>query len=81
MTKPLSVKDPYNIIITGVGGQGNVMASRVFANMLVRMGYRVTIGETFGICGLQTFATETRIWLMTDPPRCDIPKVSPMVTR
>jgi indolepyruvate ferredoxin oxidoreductase beta subunit len=40
--------DPYNIIITGVGGQGNVMASRVLANMLVKKGYHVTIGETFG---------------------------------
>jgi indolepyruvate ferredoxin oxidoreductase beta subunit len=49
MTKPLLAKDPYNIIITGVGGQGNVMASRVFASMLVRIGYRVTIGETFGM--------------------------------
>jgi indolepyruvate ferredoxin oxidoreductase beta subunit len=44
---PLS-KDPYNIIITGVGGQGNVMASRVLSNMLVRKGYQITIGETFG---------------------------------
>jgi len=44
---PLS-KDPYNIIITGVGGQGNVMASRVLSNMLVRKGFQVTIGETFG---------------------------------
>ncbi|OGP65316.1 MAG: indolepyruvate ferredoxin oxidoreductase [Deltaproteobacteria bacterium RBG_13_47_9] len=42
-------KDPYNIIITGVGGQGNVMASRVLSNMLVRRGYRITIGETFGM--------------------------------
>jgi indolepyruvate ferredoxin oxidoreductase beta subunit len=49
MTKPLLVKDPYNVVITGVGGQGNVMASRVFANMLVRMGCKVTIGETFGM--------------------------------
>jgi indolepyruvate ferredoxin oxidoreductase beta subunit len=42
-------KDPYNIVITGVGGQGNVMASRVLSNMLVRRGYRITIGETFGM--------------------------------
>lgn len=49
MTKPLLASDPYNIIITGVGGQGNVMASRVLANMLVRMGCRATIGETFGM--------------------------------
>ena len=40
-------KDPFNIIITGVGGQGNVMASRILSNMLVRQGYQVTIGETF----------------------------------
>jgi len=40
--------DPYNIIITGVGGQGNVMASRVVGNMLSRRGLQVTIGETFG---------------------------------
>ncbi|HWR67716.1 MAG TPA: indolepyruvate oxidoreductase subunit beta, partial [Desulfomonilia bacterium] len=41
-------KDPYNIIITGVGGQGNVTASRMLAGMLVGRGYSVTIGETFG---------------------------------
>jgi len=40
--------DPYNIIITGVGGQGNVMASRVVGSMLSRKGLSVTIGETFG---------------------------------
>jgi indolepyruvate ferredoxin oxidoreductase beta subunit len=41
-------KDPYNIIITGVGGQGNVLASRMLANMLFRKGFMITIGETFG---------------------------------
>ncbi len=40
--------DPYNLIITGVGGQGNVLASRVLGNMLSNMGYTITIGETFG---------------------------------
>ncbi|MCP4754522.1 MAG: indolepyruvate oxidoreductase subunit beta [Proteobacteria bacterium] len=40
--------DPYNLIITGVGGQGNVMASRVLGNILSNNGYTVTIGETFG---------------------------------
>jgi len=49
MTKERLKKDPYNIVITGVGGQGNVMASRVLSNMLVRRGYRITIGETFGM--------------------------------
>ena len=42
-------KNPTNIIITGVGGQGNVMASRVLAGMLVNAGFVVTIGETFGM--------------------------------
>jgi indolepyruvate ferredoxin oxidoreductase beta subunit len=45
--EPLA-QDPYNVIMTGVGGQGNVMASRVLANMLSLKGYWVTIGETFG---------------------------------
>ena len=49
MTKRRLNKDPYNIVITGVGGQGNVMASRVLSNMMVHEGFRVTIGETFGM--------------------------------
>ena len=48
MKKSLA-KDPTNIIITGVGGQGNVMASRVLAGMLVNAGFTVTIGETYGM--------------------------------
>jgi len=40
--------DPFNMIITGVGGQGNVIASRIIANMLVRKELHVTVGETFG---------------------------------
>jgi indolepyruvate ferredoxin oxidoreductase beta subunit len=40
--------DPYNVIITGVGGQGNVTASRVVGGMLSCKGFNVTIGETFG---------------------------------
>jgi indolepyruvate ferredoxin oxidoreductase beta subunit len=38
-----------NVILTGVGGQGNVMASKALAGMLVDAGYVVTIGETFGM--------------------------------
>ncbi len=48
MTENQLLKDPYNLIITGVGGQGNVMASRVLGNMMVKQGLHVTIGETFG---------------------------------
>lgn len=42
-------KDPYNVIITGVGGQGNVLASRMLGTVLSDKGYFVTIGETFGV--------------------------------
>ena len=48
MTVPQLSFDPYNLIITGVGGQGNVLASRLLGRMLVAQGYYVTIGETFG---------------------------------
>ncbi|MCK9364765.1 MAG: indolepyruvate oxidoreductase subunit beta [Syntrophales bacterium] len=48
MTVKRLFKDPYNIIIAGVGGQGNVMASRMLSNILVHKGYNITIGETFG---------------------------------
>ncbi|MBU4427402.1 MAG: indolepyruvate oxidoreductase subunit beta [Desulfobacterales bacterium] len=48
MEKLQLIKDPYNIVITGVGGQGNVLGSKILSNMLVRKGYHVTIGETFG---------------------------------
>jgi indolepyruvate ferredoxin oxidoreductase beta subunit len=41
-------KDPFNIIITGVGGQGNVLASQILGQMLVQQGYIITIGETYG---------------------------------
>ncbi|MEA1961299.1 MAG: indolepyruvate oxidoreductase subunit beta [Bacillota bacterium] len=41
-------KDPLNIIICGVGGQGNILASELFASALVEKGYAVTIGETYG---------------------------------
>jgi indolepyruvate ferredoxin oxidoreductase beta subunit len=47
--KAALAKDPMNVIITGVGGQGNVLASRVLAGMLVNEGFRITIGETFGM--------------------------------
>ncbi len=41
-------KDPVNLVVAGVGGQGNVMVSLVIGNTLVHDGYFVTIGETYG---------------------------------
>ena len=44
----LPEKDPFNMIVTGVGGQGNVVASHVLGQILVNQGYVITIGETYG---------------------------------
>jgi indolepyruvate ferredoxin oxidoreductase beta subunit len=41
-------KDPFNVIIGGVGGQGNVLASQILGHLLVTRGYVLTIGETYG---------------------------------
>ena len=38
-----------NLIITGVGGQGNVLASQILGRVAVKKKFRVTIGETFGL--------------------------------
>jgi indolepyruvate ferredoxin oxidoreductase beta subunit len=48
MTKKELTKDPLNLIITGVGGQGNVMISLIVGNAFVRGGFFVTVGETYG---------------------------------
>ena len=40
---------PHNLIITGVGGQGNVLASQIIGMVAVNREFRVTIGETFGL--------------------------------
>lgn len=41
-------KDPITLIIAGVGGQGNILLSRLIGQGLVEKGYQVTIGETYG---------------------------------
>jgi len=41
-------KESYNLIITGVGGQGNVLSSQLIGQALVGKRYFVTIGETYG---------------------------------
>lgn len=40
--------DPLNLIVCGVGGQGNILISRMIGRILTRNGYLLTIGETFG---------------------------------
>ncbi|MBI5115757.1 indolepyruvate oxidoreductase subunit beta [Candidatus Poribacteria bacterium] len=40
--------DCLNVIITGVGGQGNILASHILATAAIAEGFHVTIGETYG---------------------------------
>ena len=42
------MKQNLNLIMAGVGGQGNVLASRIIGDAAVAAGYHVVIGETFG---------------------------------
>ncbi len=44
----MEAKDPLNVIVTGVGGQGNVLIAQLIGRALVRAGYHVTVGETYG---------------------------------
>jgi indolepyruvate ferredoxin oxidoreductase beta subunit len=40
--------DPLNLIICGVGGQGNILLSGMVGGAYLKKGYFATIGETFG---------------------------------
>jgi indolepyruvate ferredoxin oxidoreductase, beta subunit len=40
--------DPLNLIICGIGGQGNILIARMIARILTMNGYFISIGETFG---------------------------------
>lgn len=40
--------DPINLIVCGVGGQGNILISRMIGRILTGKDYYITIGETFG---------------------------------
>lgn len=40
--------DPLNIVVCGIGGQGNVLAAEVLGSAMTDRGYRVAVGETYG---------------------------------
>ncbi|MBS4023931.1 MAG: indolepyruvate oxidoreductase subunit beta [Dethiobacter sp.] len=41
-------KEPFNIILAGVGGQGNIVASRLLGIAATMAGFKVAVGETYG---------------------------------
>lgn len=42
-------KEPFNVVIAGVGGQGSVLLSGFVGNALVNKGYMVSVADTFGV--------------------------------
>lgn len=42
-------KEPFNVIISGVGGQGNVLLSGFIGAALVNEGFMVSVADTFGV--------------------------------
>ena len=42
-------KEPLNVIIAGVGGQGNVLLSGFIGAALVNEGFMVSVADTFGV--------------------------------
>jgi len=42
-------KEPFNLIIAGVGGQGNVLLSAFVGTALVNEGFMVSVADTFGV--------------------------------
>ena len=40
--------DPLNIVVCGIGGQGNVLAAEVLGSAMTERGYHVAVGETYG---------------------------------
>ena len=47
MTTKRLMKDPLNLIIIGVAGQGNVLISQLVCQALANEGYLVTLGQTY----------------------------------
>lgn len=45
----MTSKDPLNLIIAGVGGQGSFFASQVIANASIQEGFSVRIAEIYGV--------------------------------
>lgn len=43
------MKNSYNIMIVGVGGQGSLLASRLLGNVFMQKGFDVKVSEVHGM--------------------------------
>ena len=44
----MTLKDPFNIMVAGVGGQGNLVCGRSLASAAMSLGLRSVLGDTYG---------------------------------
>ncbi len=42
------MREPYSILVAGVGGQGNLVCGRIIAEATTKQGLRPVVGDTFG---------------------------------
>jgi len=42
-------KEPFNLVVAGVGGQGNVLLSTFIGTALIDEGFKVGVSDTFGV--------------------------------
>lgn len=49
MSRMTLEKEPFNVIIAGVGGQGNVLLSAFVGAALLNEGFMVSVADTFGV--------------------------------
>ena len=42
------MRDPFSILVAGVGGQGNLVCGRIIAEAAAMQGLRPVVGDTFG---------------------------------
>ncbi len=49
MSRQTLKKEPFNLIISGVGGQGNVLLSAFVGEALVNEGFMISVADTFGV--------------------------------
>jgi indolepyruvate ferredoxin oxidoreductase, beta subunit len=49
MSKKTLKKEPLNLIISGVGGQGNVLLSALIGKILLDEGFKASVADTYGV--------------------------------
>jgi indolepyruvate ferredoxin oxidoreductase beta subunit len=49
MSKKTLKKEPFNLIISGVGGHGNVLLSAFVGTALLNEGFMISVADTFGV--------------------------------